>query len=97
MTGLHFHDLRHAGNTYTANAGANLRELMERMGHSTARAAMIYLNSTDERQRALTDAVEKTARAELRKAGRKPAKITKPAERRRASGTEVACDGGEDS
>jgi hypothetical protein len=25
---------------------------MERMGHSTARAAMIYLHSTDERQRA---------------------------------------------
>ena len=47
---MHFRDLRHAGNTYTANAGANLRELMERMGHSTSRAAMIYLHSTDPRQ-----------------------------------------------
>jgi integrase len=97
MAGLHFHDLRHAGNTYTANAGANLRELMERMGHSTTRAAMIYLHSTDERQRALADAVEKAARAELRRARNKPATVTKPAKRRPASGTEVARGVGQDS
>ncbi len=42
LTGIHFHDLRHAGNLLIANAGANLRELMERMGHSTSRAALIY-------------------------------------------------------
>ena len=40
--GLHFHDLRHTGNTMTAATGASLRELMERMGHSSSRAAMIY-------------------------------------------------------
>src|SRR5258705_4877621 len=68
LTGVHFHDLRHAGNHYTANAGANLRELMERMGHATSRAAMIYLHSTDPRQRALADAVDKAARDELRQA-----------------------------
>jgi len=49
----HFHDLRHTGNNMTAQAGANLRELMERMGHSSARAALIYLHATGERQRAL--------------------------------------------
>ena len=49
------HDLRHTGNTLTAEAGASLRELMERMGHSSTRAAMIYLHSTAERQRALAD------------------------------------------
>jgi integrase len=38
---IHFHDLRHAGNTFTADAGANLRELMERMGHSTTKAALV--------------------------------------------------------
>jgi hypothetical protein len=32
-------DLRHTGNHLTAEAGATLRELMERMGHSTTRAA----------------------------------------------------------
>ena len=68
QTGVHFHDLRHAGNHYTASAGANLRELMERMGHSTSRAAMIYLHSTDPRQRTLADAVDKAARDELRQA-----------------------------
>jgi hypothetical protein len=41
---------------------------MERMGHSSTRAALIYLHSTSERQRKLADAVGKAARAELRKA-----------------------------
>jgi hypothetical protein len=31
---LHFHDLRHTGNTMAAGQGASLRELMERMGLS---------------------------------------------------------------
>jgi integrase len=68
LTGTHFHDLRHAGNLLIANAGANLRELMERMGHSTSRAALIYLHSSDDRQRALADAVASRALAELSKA-----------------------------
>jgi integrase len=46
---LHFHDLRHTGNTMAAAQGASLRELMERMGHSSARAALIYLHATRER------------------------------------------------
>ena len=40
LPAIHFHDLRHTGNTLTADAGANLRELMERMGHSTTRSAL---------------------------------------------------------
>jgi integrase len=97
MSGVHFHDLRHAGNTYTANAGANLRELMERMGHATSRAAMIYLHSTDQRQRILADAVDKAARTELRKARKRPPKIKKPAQGKDVSGTEVARDREPDS
>jgi integrase len=46
---LHFHDLRHTGNTLAAAQGASLRELMERMGHSSTRAALIYLHATRER------------------------------------------------
>ncbi|MFI1566392.1 tyrosine-type recombinase/integrase [Streptomyces sp. NPDC020490] len=39
---LHFHDLRHTGNTLASTAGAGKRELMTRMGHSSSRAALIY-------------------------------------------------------
>lgn len=48
---LHFHDLRHTGNTMAAAQGASLRELMERMGHSSTRAALIYLHATRERDK----------------------------------------------
>lgn len=89
LTGVHFHDLRHAGNHYTASAGANMRELMDRMGHATARAALIYLHSTDPRQRALADDVDKAIRAELRKA-RKKARPRKAGNRSTQSGTDVA-------
>lgn len=38
LTATHFYDLRHAGNILSEDAGANLRELMERMGHATTRS-----------------------------------------------------------
>jgi hypothetical protein len=38
---------------------------MERMGHSSTRAALIYLHASSERQRTLADAVSDRARAEL--------------------------------
>lgn len=43
---------------------ANLRELMERMGHSTSRAALICLHSTSERQHMLADAVAARVQSE---------------------------------
>jgi hypothetical protein len=49
-------------------AGVNLRELMERMGHSSTKGALVYLHSTSERQYAIAGAVSKQARAALRKA-----------------------------
>lgn len=67
LPGIHFHDLRHTGNQLIANAGANPRELMARMGHDSPRAALIYLHSSADRQRALADAVGDTARAQLSK------------------------------
>jgi integrase len=63
---VHFHDLRHTGNNLTAAAGANLRELMARMGHSSTRAALIYLHSTDERQREIADALGDLAAGQLK-------------------------------
>jgi integrase len=67
LEGVHMHDLRHTGNQLVANAGANPKELMARMGHDSERAAMIYLHSSRERQRALADAVGEAARGELAK------------------------------
>lgn len=54
---LRFHDLRHVGNTLASNTGANLRELMARMGHASPRAALIYQHATAERDRAIADAL----------------------------------------
>jgi hypothetical protein len=52
------------------------------MGHDSPRAALIYMHSSDRRQRALADAVAKTARAELTQSK----KATKPGR----SGTRMA-------
>ncbi len=83
LLGLHFNDLRHVGNKLTSDAGANLREMMARMGHDSARAALIYQHSTTERQRSIAAEVDKNARIALSKA--------------RSSGTEVARNGDEAS
>jgi hypothetical protein len=40
-----------------AATGASLRELMERMGHSSARAALIYQHATRERDEAIATAI----------------------------------------
>ena len=73
---LHFHDLRHSGNTLAASAGATLRELMDRMGHDSERAAMIYLHGSDARQHEIADSLSKLAREELKRGskgtGRQP-------------------------
>lgn len=55
LDGVHFHDLRHTGNQMTADAGANSKELMAGMGQDSERAALVYLHSSTERQRALAD------------------------------------------
>ena len=65
LAGVHFHDLRHPGNQFSADAGANIRELMERMGHDSTRAALIYLHSSAERQRSIADQVGRNAKKAL--------------------------------
>ena len=55
VTGLHFHDLRHTGNTLVAQSGATLADLMARMGH--ARTARLYLHTTSQRDRVVADAL----------------------------------------
>lgn len=58
VSSVHFHDLRHTGNTLTAHAGATLSDLMTRMGHASTRAARIYLHTTSERDRDVANALD---------------------------------------
>ena len=64
MTGIHFHDLRHTGNTLAGEAGGSLRELMDRMGHSTTRAALIYQHRTSLRDKMIADEISRRVEAE---------------------------------
>jgi integrase len=74
LSGIHFHDLRHTGNTLAGEEGASLRELMERMGHSSTRAAVIYQHRTMHRDRIIADAMGERALAELKRTGRQRAR-----------------------
>ncbi|GLY13991.1 site-specific integrase [Kineosporia rhizophila] len=56
--GLHFHDLRHTGNTFAAESGASLRDLMARMGHDSMQAALIYQHRSTRGDRRIADALE---------------------------------------
>ena len=47
---LGFHDLRHTAATMAAQSGATLRELMDRLGHTTPKAALVYQHTADRDQ-----------------------------------------------
>src|SRR5262249_61417708 len=61
-SGVHVHDLRHTGNTLAAEAGASLAELMNRMGHSSTRAANVYLHAREDRDQQLAATLHKMVR-----------------------------------
>jgi len=61
---LHFHDLRHTGNTFAAAGGTGLRDLMARMGHDSERAALIYQHQARGADQAITDAIDRHVLAE---------------------------------
>lgn len=77
--GFHFHDLRHTGNTWAADSGASLRDLMDRMGHSSMRAALIYMHASKGASKAIARGIDR----QLSAAAKKP----KCRGRGRASGT----------
>lgn len=58
---LRFHDLRHTGATLAAATGATLAELMARLGHSTAGAALRYQHAAAERDKVIAAALSKLA------------------------------------
>ncbi|GAA0273278.1 tyrosine-type recombinase/integrase [Cryptosporangium japonicum] len=71
--GLHFHDLRHTGNTLAARTGASLADLMARMGHDSSDAAIVYQHASAEADRKIADAIN----AELKAAEKKKRKARK--------------------
>lgn len=77
MPGLHFHDLRHTGNTLAARTGASTRDLMARMGHDSVQAALIYQRATVEADRAIAAAVDRAVKSERKKATGKTKKAAK--------------------
>ncbi len=54
---LRFHDLRHSGLTWAAATGASTAELMRRAGHKSAVTALRYQHATEDRDRALAEAL----------------------------------------
>jgi integrase len=50
---LRFHDLRHSGLVWFAEAGATIAELMDQAGHASPTAAMRYQHAADERRKML--------------------------------------------
>ncbi|HYN97201.1 MAG TPA: tyrosine-type recombinase/integrase, partial [Pilimelia sp.] len=73
--GLHFHDLRHTGNTLASRApGASLRDIMARMGHDNPRAALIYQHANREADQAIAEAINKAVKAARRKPSKRRTK-----------------------
>lgn len=64
LKGLHFHDLRHTGNTLAAQSGASLADLKARMGQDSDRAALIYHRASQGADRKIADALDVRVRAE---------------------------------
>jgi integrase len=60
---LRFHDLRHTGAVLAAATGATLAELMARLGHSTAGAALRYQHEAAERDKVIAAALSELASA----------------------------------
>ncbi len=62
LAGLRFHDLRHTAGTLAARTGATTKELMARLGHSSARASMIYQHAAEDRDRRIAEGLDEMAR-----------------------------------
>ena len=58
---MHFHDLRHAGGTMAARAGATLTEQMARLGHKTPAMAIRYQHVAAGRDAEIAEALSRMA------------------------------------
>lgn len=66
MPGLHFHDLRHTGNVLAAASKVSTCDLMNRMGHDSMQAALIYQHASSEADRAIADHLQQQLDAHLK-------------------------------
>ncbi|MEQ4720363.1 tyrosine-type recombinase/integrase [Nonomuraea sp. B19D2] len=71
LQGLHFHDLRHTGNTLAAQSGARLADLKARMRHGSDRAALIYQHAARDADQRTADALSARVKAERKEAKKK--------------------------
>jgi integrase len=53
--GLHFHDLRHIGNTLAKQVYASTKDLMVRMGQDSPSAALIYQHTSRQVDHTIVD------------------------------------------
>jgi integrase len=83
LAGVHFHDLRHAGNIWASKAGMSTKDLMARMGHDDMRAALIYQRATSDADRLIAERLSALVN-EHRQAGKKAEKKAKKKHRKKA-------------
>ena len=72
-------------NMLAADAGANIREPMDRMGHSTSRAGLVHLHGSNERQQAIAGVLSRQAAVGLGRVTGKPSGTPRPRQRRPVS------------
>lgn len=71
LSDVRVHDLRHTGQQFAAAEGASLADLMQRLGHSTVNAAMVYAHSSAKNDRRIAEKMGQH-RARVVKGSRRP-------------------------
>jgi integrase len=59
LPGLRLHDLRHLAGTLTAQSGATTKETMDRLGHSSAAAALRYQHVVEQRRQQVAEGIDR--------------------------------------
>ncbi len=93
---VRFHDLRHFALTMAETTCATTKEIMRRAGHSSPAAALRYQHATEDRDRAIAEALGKLARGDvvaLSDAKRRNASRPQRARRLRGGESHPLCPG----
>jgi len=92
LTGFRFHDLRHTAGTLAAQTGASTKELRARLGHSSARAALIYQHASEERERRIATGLDDLVRQAVVSHGGSPEPTEVKSPRRRGDPLVIRID-----